>query len=73
MATPMLSISAFKIFELPISCQQQEDGAGWRRQGLYAHLLVLSAALETHGQELQRGNMAPFSRYVMTFSHLWSP
>lgn len=57
MAAPMLSINAFKAFELHVSCQPQEDGAGWRRQGLYVCLLVLSAALETHGQELQCGNL----------------
>lgn len=57
MAAPMLSIDAFKAFELHVSCQPQEDGAGWRRQGLRVRLLVLSAALETHGQELQHGNL----------------
>lgn len=66
MASPVLSINAFGLFELHVSCQDQEDGAGWRRWGLYPHLLVLSAAWETHGQDLQRGNFAPFSGDLLT-------
>lgn len=40
MATPMLSIDAFEILELRVSCQHQEDGTGWWRQDLCAPLLV---------------------------------
>lgn len=71
MATPMFSINAFKIFELYVSCQHQEETGGWRRQDLYAHLLGHSKALETHRQELQHASIVPFW-YVMTFLHLWS-
>lgn len=66
MASPVLSINAFGLFELHVSCQDEEDGAGWRRWGLYPHLLVLSAAWETHRQELQHGNFAPFSGDLLT-------